>query len=76
MNRLALDVDYPLDTACVVADALAVESRDKQARTRVSVAAGEEGLHLDIDADDLPALRAAVNTYLRYLSLSEKLVAR
>ncbi len=75
MNSLALDIDYPPEAARVVAEALAVEAADKQPRIRVSVSADEEGLHVAIDADDLPALRAAVNTYLRYLSVSEKLVA-
>ncbi|MDW5563299.1 MAG: KEOPS complex subunit Pcc1 [Methanomassiliicoccus sp.] len=42
-------------------------------RTKVKLAPGEGEIILDIEASDLGALRAALNSYLRWIRLSEEI---
>lgn len=42
-------------------------------RFRASLSVDGNKLILDVDADDLSALRAALNSYLRWIALIEKL---
>lgn len=42
-------------------------------RTRVSIVPGEGEIVLNIEATDLGALRAALNSYLRWINISEEI---
>jgi KEOPS complex subunit Pcc1 len=42
-------------------------------RTRVSIIPGEKEVVLNIEASDLGALRAALNSYLRWIRVSEEI---
>ncbi len=42
-------------------------------RTRVSIVPGEKEIVLNIEASDLGALRAALNSYLRWIRISEEI---
>ena len=42
-------------------------------RTRVSIVPGEREIILSIDASDIGALRAALNSYLRWIRISEEI---
>lgn len=42
-------------------------------RTRVSLVPGEGEIVLNIEATDLGALRAALNSYLRWIRISEEI---
>jgi KEOPS complex subunit Pcc1 len=41
-------------------------------RTRVKLSSTAEGVILDVDASDLGALRAALNSYLRWIGITEE----
>ena len=50
---------------------ISMEARDiPSRRTRVQVLAVNEGLKLIIDADDIVSLRAALNSFLRFIDSS------
>jgi len=50
---------------------ISIEARDiPSRRTRVQVLAVNEGLKLIIDADDIVSLRAALNSFLRFIDSS------
>ncbi len=56
-----------------VLEALRPEVGREIPRTRASIALGETEIVLDIEAADLGALRAALNSYLRWIRISEEI---
>jgi KEOPS complex subunit Pcc1 len=42
-------------------------------RTRVEISPQEGGIVLNVEAADLGALRAALNSYLRWINISEEI---
>ncbi len=56
--------------ARVVAEALRPEMGRDAPKARVSMQLGRDRLTLTIDAEDTSALRAAVNSYLRWADLA------
>jgi KEOPS complex subunit Pcc1 len=58
--------------ADVVAGALSPETTEKIPRTTVSVLKREGSVHIDIEAEDQNALRAALNSYIRWMNLAEE----
>ena len=42
-------------------------------RTRVKIESDNESVVLEIEATDVPALRAALNSYLRWMKISEEI---
>ncbi|MFC2154398.1 KEOPS complex subunit Pcc1 [Candidatus Altiarchaeota archaeon] len=74
MNRLELGVALPSDKAQVLVGSLHPETTQKQARSEVTVKQGGDGLVIEVEAQDLHAMRAAVNTYLRYMIMNLKLL--
>ncbi len=54
--------------------ALAPEARRALPRTTVSTSSREDGFRLDIEARDTSALRAALNSYLRWISTALKMM--
>ncbi len=59
--------------ADVVAKALSVESADRVPRTKVSVErVGEDEVRLRVEAEDVSALRAALNSYIRWMNVAEE----
>ena len=59
--------DMPAD---VIALSLAPETARTIPRTKVDIKEGPESVHIVIAADDVNALRAAVNSYLRWITVS------
>lgn len=71
MPRATLRLATPHATA--VMGALAPEAGREIPRTRVKLARVDGGLLLDVEATDLGALRAALNSYLRWIGISEEI---
>ncbi len=69
VHRLIIRVSMPADKIKRIAKALSVESGREIPRTHVAIYSGKS-LQIRIYADDVHALRAAVNSYLRWLNLS------
>ena len=61
--------------ADIVAKALSPEAGRDVPRTSVEVRSGPHGATLTIEADDVAAMRAALNSYLRWADVAAK-VAR
>jgi len=60
------------DDAEVVRRALSPELAEKIPRTRVSVSGDEREVVIEIEADDLASLRAALNSYIRWGNVAEE----
>jgi KEOPS complex subunit Pcc1 len=71
MFRATLAVTSPF--ASNVARAIGPEAGREIPRTRAMVSASEGSMTLILDADDLSALRAALNSYIRWMSIAEKM---
>jgi tRNA threonylcarbamoyladenosine modification (KEOPS) complex Pcc1 subunit len=56
--------------AGVIAQSLAPETARTIPRTNVEIREGPETMCIEIAADDINALRAAVNSYLRWITVS------
>ena len=73
MNELTLKVETSSDVASAIIDSVQPEISSNQ-HGRSSVDLSYDGvLNLRVNSSDLHALRAAVNTYLRWLDMSLKL---
>lgn len=71
MFRATLTVRSPF--ASNVADAIGPEAGREIPRTRAEVSHADDRMTLALDADDLSALRAALNSYIRWMSIAEKM---
>lgn len=60
------------DNADVVAGALSPETAERIPRTRVSVSKAEGKVLVGIEAEDQNALRAALNSYIRWTNVAEE----
>ena len=58
--------------ADVVRQALSPELAEKIPRTKVAVTGEGAAVVIDIEADDLTALRAALNSYIRWGNVAEE----
>ncbi|HJX04990.1 MAG TPA: KEOPS complex subunit Pcc1 [Thermoplasmata archaeon] len=56
----------------VVAAALRPELSEKIPRTKISVGREGDGVTVRIEADDRNALRAALNSYIRWMNVAEE----
>ena len=66
--ELTIETDY----ASVVAGALSPELAERIPRTRVSVSPGDRKVLVNIEAEDQNALRAALNSYIRWTNVAEE----
>jgi KEOPS complex subunit Pcc1 len=71
MNRATLAVRSPY--ASNVAQAIGPEAGREIPRTRAEVRSSEGSMTLTLDADDLSALRAALNSYIRWMNIAENM---
>lgn len=69
MHRALLKLISP--QAEVIARAISPEIGREIPRTRVRASSTRGELELDIEASDLSALRAALNSYLRWIKVAE-----
>lgn len=75
MNVFEASLALPADKASVIARSLLPESKG-ESRERSKTTVTHEGnlLKLRIDAPDLHALRAAINTYLKWVIMCDRLM--
>ncbi|MFH1403012.1 MAG: KEOPS complex subunit Pcc1 [Candidatus Altiarchaeota archaeon] len=74
MNSLRVLFEIPREDADVICESVGIEASSvKHERSNVRLHY-EDGLVLDVEAKDLHAMRAAVNTYLRWISMAQKLI--
>jgi KEOPS complex subunit Pcc1 len=71
MFRATLTVRSP--HASHMAQAIGPEAGREIPRTRAEVRQAEEDMTLVLDADDLSALRAALNSYVRWMTIAERI---
>lgn len=62
------------DAGAILEASLAPEAARPTPRTRVSLDRGEDGFVLSLESDDTGALRAALNSYLRWTANALRLV--
>ena len=77
MNELLVTLELPKETAetCIKAIALEVEN-DVHERSKVDLKYGSGILVLLIKAKDLTSMRAALNTYLRWIIMCSNLIGK
>jgi tRNA threonylcarbamoyladenosine modification (KEOPS) complex Pcc1 subunit len=74
MNESILSLKVPSDAASACLNSIKPEiDSDVHGRSIVELRADGEGLLLRITANDLHAMRAGVNTYVRWLDMCLKL---
>ncbi|WP_400207440.1 KEOPS complex subunit Pcc1 [Candidatus Methanomassiliicoccus intestinalis] len=69
MPKAVLQLDTPHEAA--VWSALFPEIGREVPRTHVEISRKDGGITLSIDATDIGALRAALNSYIRWIAVSE-----
>lgn len=75
MNYLTLHVPMSQNQAKVCLNAISPDCLHQgQSRSNVSFSVSSDGLKMDIEAQDLSSLRAAVNTYFRLIVLCLTLI--
>lgn len=75
MNNLDVTISMSSAGAEICSNALLLETHfGLQRRSKVSISASEDGLRLKVSAEDLHALRASVNTYLRWIMMCDNIV--
>jgi len=74
-NTLEAQFTFTAEKAGIIADSLKLESKTAgNERSKTTIASSGDKLTLEIQAEDLHALRAAVNTYLKWLIMCSELV--
>lgn len=75
-HRAHLFFPHPEATADAIARALAPEASQAEVpKTRGDVRAGRGGVEIMLTAEDLPSLRATVNSHLRWVDAAAKAAA-
>ena len=70
MNRLTVLLEIPKDAAETCCNAVGIEAGSAALqRASVKLAYEDNGLLVDISAQDLSSMRAALNTYLRWVGM-------
>jgi len=74
MNTLEAEFTLTEEKAKIIADSLELESREnKNERSKTKVSYEGKKLNLKIESPDLHALRAAVNTYFKWIIMGDEL---
>lgn len=72
MRKARLTFSLPRKAARVVEGSLKPETGREIPRTRFRIWTDEKGLSLVVEAEDTSALRAALNSYCRWIEVAEK----
>jgi KEOPS complex subunit Pcc1 len=68
------EFEFNEEDAEIIYQSLVVESFREIPRTKIELSASDKKLKLVIHAEDLNALRSAINSYLRWINLSINLL--
>lgn len=75
MNELRIELRLPKEKVAVCQRALALETENESIqRSKIEVKEFANGLIILVRANDLSAMRAAINTYLRWVIMCCKLI--
>ena len=75
MNVISIKIYVPEDIAIIFAKSIGQETKTAIRRSEIELRPDEHGLEIEIKSDDLHALRASVNTYLRWLIMCFNLIS-
>jgi tRNA threonylcarbamoyladenosine modification (KEOPS) complex Pcc1 subunit len=68
MNELSIRLEVPGETAQVCCRSVGLEAQSEAlSRSKVELSCEKDALILNVNSEDLGAMRAAVNTYLRWI---------
>lgn len=70
MKKAVITIEKEGKIADVVAKSLLPETERNIPRTNVNLKEDEHAIHFEIHAEDVNALRAAINSYLRWMKVS------
>ncbi|MCX6695860.1 MAG: KEOPS complex subunit Pcc1 [Candidatus Altiarchaeota archaeon] len=75
MNTLEVEFKIPEEKARVILDSVNIEAeKDFHSRSKVRFNYSHGKFIMRVEASDLSAMRAAVNTYLRWIIMCENLI--
>lgn len=66
-------IEIESDKAEIIYNSLKVESKNDTDRTKVSINIKDDELILSVTAKDIAALRAALNSYIRWMDVALKM---
>ena len=72
MHHAAVELRYPSPIALAVEGALSPESASEVPKTEGRTTRAGDIVRIELKADDLSSLRAAMNSYLRWADAAEK----
>lgn len=79
-NSLEIKLQIPKNVGMEISKALDIESKDyemrKYADVKINYLNDREILNITIKADDISSLRAAMNTYLKWIIMCQELLKR
>lgn len=68
MNELKIRLDIPTEIAKICCESIGIETKSSAlSRSKIDLGHGKDCLKIDINSQDLSAMRAALNTYLRWV---------
>lgn len=75
MNHLRINLEMPREEAEICRKSLAIEAGEVR-KSKIDLSTCREGLRIEVEAEDLSSLRAAINTYLRWITLCINLLEK
>ncbi|MFH1836051.1 MAG: KEOPS complex subunit Pcc1 [Methanobacteriota archaeon] len=75
MNSIKIMLELPEENVKAILDSIEPETKSELMRRSKVLLEGDDGkLTLNIKADDLPSLRACLNTYMRWIIMVYELL--
>jgi tRNA threonylcarbamoyladenosine modification (KEOPS) complex Pcc1 subunit len=70
MFELEVTINLPIHAAQICRDSIQMEAQSEAiSRSRITLSCQGDNLLFHVSAADLPAMRAAMNTYLRWINM-------
>jgi len=71
MKKASFEINFNSeDIANIIAEAITPEIKHRIPKTKVDISISGKKLFLDINAKDISSLRAAINSYLRWINIA------
>jgi tRNA threonylcarbamoyladenosine modification (KEOPS) complex Pcc1 subunit len=75
MFDLEVTIDLPLHAARICAESIQMEAQSEAlSRSKIDLSCREDALIFRVAASDLSSMRAAMNTYLRWINMCASLI--
>jgi len=75
MNTLSIKIGIPEYIAIICSKSIRPETKSASRRSEVELRHHKDGLEIEIKSDDLHALRASLNTYVRWIVMCFDLIS-